>query len=171
MNSKWMKLGMVAVALLVGLMAVASTASAQGPGGGMRRGFGGPDDSLVAIAAETLGMDQQALVGLLQGGKTIASVAKDKGVALDKIVDAVIAERAEHLKAAVTAGGLTQAQADAMLAHMRVMITAQLSAPFTPRGYGPGTGFVDANGDGVCDNCAGGTNADQPRNQRGGWRR
>jgi hypothetical protein len=171
MNSKWMKFGMLAVALLVGMMLVASTASAQGPGGrGSRGGLGGPDDSLVAIAAKTLGIDQAALVSTLTSGKTIADVAKDKGVALDKIVDAVIAERAEHLTAAVAAGRMTQAQVDAMLARMRVMITAQLSAPFTPRGYGPGTGFVDANNDGVCDNCgmADGSGFAGRRGQRGG---
>ena len=40
--------------------------------------------------------------------------------------------------------------ADANLATMKVNITAQLSAKFTPRGNGTGE-FVDADGDGVCD--------------------
>ncbi len=174
MNSKWTKFGMLAVALLVGLMLVATTASAQGPGngprgggrgmrGGMGYGLGGPSDSLVAIAAKTLGIEQTALVSALNDGKTIADVAKDKGVALDKIVDAVVADRAERLKSAVTAGQMTQAQADDWLAQIKTNVTAQLSAKFTPRGYGPGTGFVDANNDGVCDNMTRG-----PRG--GGWR-
>lgn len=169
MNGKWTKFGMVAVALLVGLMLVASAASAQGPGsgpqggghghgmhGGMGHGQGGPQDSLVAIAAKTLGMDQAALVSALNSGKTIADVAKDKGVALDKIVDAVVADRAERLKSAVAAGRMTQAQADALLAQMKTNITARLNAKFTPRGNGQGTGFVDADNDGVCDNCEAG---------------
>ncbi|MCC7448502.1 MAG: hypothetical protein IT324_13865 [Anaerolineae bacterium] len=181
-TSKWTKFGMVAVALLVGLMLVASTASAQGPGngpqrpgrergmrGGMGYGLGGPEDSLVAIAAKTLGIDQAMLVSTLNSGKTIADVAKDKGVALDKIVDAVVADRAERLKSAVAAGRMTQAQADAWLAQVKTHVTAQLSARFTPRGNGQGMGFVDANKDGVCDNCGMGQ-GNMQRGSRGGRR-
>ncbi len=167
MNRKWMKFGVLSMALVFGLFLAASVASAQGPGQGPigpgGRGFGGPQNSLVAIAAQVLGMDQSTLVATLNTGKTIADVAKDKGVALDKIVDAVVADRAERLKSAVTAGQMTQAQADDWLAQIKTNVTAQLSAKFTPRGYGPGTGFVDANNDGVCDNMTRG-----PRG--GGWR-
>jgi hypothetical protein len=98
-------------------------------------------------------MDQATLVGSLNSGKTVADVAKDKGVALDKIVDAFVAKRAEVLKSAVAASRMTQAQADAMLAAVKADVTAQLSAKFTPQGYGPGTGMVDANQDGICDQC------------------
>jgi hypothetical protein len=160
MNGKWTKLGILAVAFLIGLFAVGSVASAQGPqpggagrGPGGRGGFGGQQDSLVAVAAQVLGMDQAALVSTLNSGKTIADVAKDKGVALDKIVDAFVAQRAEALKSAVAAGRMTQAQADTQLATVKTDVTAQLSDKFTPQGYGLGTGFVDANQDGVCDQC------------------
>lgn len=182
MNSKWTKFCMVAVALLASLMFVASTVSAQGPGngpqvsgrgrgmrGGMGYGLGGPDVSLVAIAAKTLGIDQAMLVSTLNSGKTIADVAKDKGVALDKIVDTVVADRAERLKNAVVAGRMTQAQADAWLAQVKANVTAQLSAKFTPRGNGQGMGFADADNDGMCDNCGMGQ-GNMPRGPRGGRR-
>ncbi len=153
MNGKWLKLGVVvAVVAVVSLFAASTVANAQGP----RDGWGGPQQSLVAVAAKALNMEQTALVAALNGGKTIADVAKDKGVALDKIVDAALADRAEFLKNAVIAGRITQAQADAVLAQMRTHITAQLSAPFSPRGYGMGLGFVDADQDGVCDLCGAG---------------
>ena len=154
MNGKWLKLGVVvAVVAVVSLFAASTVANAQGP----RDGWGGPQRSLVAIAAQVLKMEQTELVAALNGGKTIADVAKEKGVALDKIVDAALAERADFLKTAVSAKRFTQAQADTMLAQMRTQITAQLSAPFNPRGYGMGTGFVDANNDGLCDVCGAGT--------------
>ena len=164
MNGKGTKLGILAVAFLIALFAVGGVASAQGPGQGSqpggagrgpggRGGFGGPQDSLVAVAAQVLGMDQATLVSTLNSGKTIADVAKDKGIALDKIVDAFVAKRAETLKSAVAAGRMTQAQADTQLATVKADVTAQLSAKFTPQGYGLGTGFVDANQDGVCDQC------------------
>jgi hypothetical protein len=169
MNRKWMVFGALAMALLVGLFAVASGVSAQGPGqgpqpmGGRGHGFGGPQNSLVAVAAQVLGMDQPTLVATLNTGKTIADVAKEKGIATDKIVDAFLAARAEMLKTAVAAGRMTQAQADTMLATMKAQATVQLTSKFVPQGNGRGMGFVDANGDGLCDNCG----ANQPQGRRG----
>jgi hypothetical protein len=151
-----MKLGLVAFVLtVVALLSVGLTANAQGPQsggpGGMMgwMGRGGPQNSLVAVAAKTLGMTQAELVAALQGGKTIADVAKDKGVALDKIVDAFVADQQESLKAAVTSGRMTQAQADSMLGFMKTNVLARLSQPFTVRG----PGFRDTNNDGLCDGC------------------
>jgi hypothetical protein len=43
------------------------------------------------------------------------------------------------------------AKADAMLATMRANVTARLSQPWSPQGPGLGAGFIDQNGDGVCD--------------------
>ncbi len=150
---------------IVGVLAIlvaalpAGAAFAQGPSGqnpplGLGRGnWGGPDNSLVAVAAKVLGMEQTALVAELQAGKTIAQVAQTKGVALDKIVTAFVQPHVDWLNQAVKDGKITQAQADQYIATMKANITAKLSAPLTPRGNGNGngTGFVDANGDGVCD--------------------
>ncbi len=174
MTGKWTKFGMVAVVVLVSLFALAGVASAQGPqpgGRGGMGGWGGPQNSLIAVAANVLGVDQATLVSTLNSGKTIADVAKDKGIALDKIVETFLAPRVEYLKNAVTAGRLTQAQADAWLATMKTNVTAQLNAKFTPRGYGMGTGFVDANNDGVCDNCGTGGGMGRMGGMMGGQRR
>jgi hypothetical protein len=113
--------------------------------------MGGPQQSLVAVAADTLGLTQADLVTELRSGKTIAQVAADKQVALDTIVDAFVATRAEQLDAAVAAGRITQAQVDAQLATVRSNVTARLSQPWSPQGNGSGAGFVDQDGDGVCD--------------------
>jgi hypothetical protein len=152
---------------IVGVLAIlvaalpAGAAFAQGPSGdhpplGLGRGsWGGPDNSLAAVAARVLGMEQTALVAELNTGKTIADVAAAKGVALDKIVAAFVQPHVDLLNQAVKGGKLTQAQADEYIAAMKANITAKLSAPraSAPRGNsnGMGTGFVDANGDGVCD--------------------
>jgi polyhydroxyalkanoate synthesis regulator phasin len=87
--------------------------------GGRGFGMGGSENSLVAVAAEELGMTAEQLVDELEAGKTIADVAKAKGVELKTIVDAFIAPRAEYLAELVADGRITQAQADEMLAHMR----------------------------------------------------
>ena len=68
---------------------------------------------------------------------------KDKGVALDKIVDAAVAQHADLLKQQVTAGRLTQAQADTLLANQKINITAHLNNKFVAGlpGFDGGFGF------------------------------
>src|SRR5512132_2868639 len=113
--NKWVKLATVAT--LVAVVAVMSIGAgavfAQGPvttppAQGLGLHLGGPQNSLVAIAAKTLGMEQTALVAELNAGKTIADVAKAKNVAVSKIVDAMVANRTALLKAAVDAKRITQ---------------------------------------------------------------
>lgn len=121
---------------------------------GMRGEWAGPQNSLVAIVAETLGIEQADLVAQLQDGETLADVAGDQ---VDEIVDALLAARADMIAAQVENGRLTQEQADLVLETMKSEITEHLNSPFSPRGFGlgdgthMGPGFVDADGDGVCD--------------------
>ena len=189
--NKWLKVGMAAA--LVAVIAVtalgAGAVFAQGPGttppaAGLGLHLGGPQNSLVAIAAQTLGMERTALVAELNAGKTIADVAKSKNVAVSKIVDAIVANRTAALKAAVDAKRITQAQMDAELKAMKEHVTTQISAKWSPRGAsmgrgmgGRGQGFVDANKDGICDHCGAGqpTVPNQPAGQpfmgHGRWAR
>jgi hypothetical protein len=163
----------LAIAVVLAPAALAqATGAGYGPGGGSGpggngpgygRGMGGPQQSLVAVASDKLGMTQADLVTELRNGKTIAQVAESKQVAANTIVDAFVATRAEQLNTAVAAGRMTQAQADAMLATMRANVTARLSQPWSPQGNGPGSGFVDQNGDGVCDNAGSGRVDGGPR--------
>ncbi len=175
----WLTLAGIALAVVVAI-AAAPAVWAQGPMGGFgpgqtqgrmigatpgsgngmgRRGsmarmggqMGGSQQSLVAVAAQQLGVNQADLVVQLQGGKTIAQVASEKNVALDTIVNAFVATRQARMAQAVAAGRMTQAQADAMLATMRANVTARLSQPWSPQGPGAGAGFTDQNGDSVCD--------------------
>ncbi len=175
MKGKLLKLSAVTlVAVLLSAFAFSAIAFAQGPtptpprvglGLGPRGGFGS-GGSLIAVTAKALNLSETDLLTALRAGKSIADVAKDKGVALDKIASAVIAAREETLKSAVAAGRVTQAQADTALATLKANITAHLSEKWTPRGYGMGAGFMDANKDGVCDNC--GATGQPPRGPRWG---
>jgi hypothetical protein len=192
---KLLVIGTLAVFVaVIGLATLGTTAAfAQGPapatpplygsmlGLGMG-GFGGPQNSLVAVAAQVLGMDQTALVTELNSGKTIADVAKAKNVADEKIVTAFVDARAQALKAAVDAKRITQAQADSTLAAIKAQAQKDVTAKLTPyaygagRGYGMGLGFVDANKDGICDNCGANRPDGQPQpgqifGPRGRWGR
>ena len=122
-------------------------------GAGMRGAWGGPDNSALVVVADVLDMERTDLIAELQDGpKSVAQVAAAHNVALDTIVDAVLAPRAEHLADLVTAGTITQAQADQMLVTMRAQVQSMFNQPFAPRGKGNGAVCTDADGDGVCDN-------------------
>lgn len=148
MKLNWKRFGLVtAVLALVGLFVFNSVAFAKGPAslgwngpsfwrGGLglgmmgRWGWGGPAGSLIATAAEKLGMSQSELIQELQNGKTIAALAEEKGVSLNTIVDAVTAPQQTRLNTLVQAGRLTQEQADALLALARSTVTDRLSQSF-----------------------------------------
>lgn len=160
----WKRAALVATILALSAVTVfASAALAQGPGpanqaapgnaetnrygrgeGGMGPGYGlavkgawgGQENSLVAVAAESFDMEQADLVAELQGGKTLAEVAETKNIAVQDIVDAFLAPRAEFIAQAVADGKITQADADAMQARMQTMVTAKISQPWEPKGNG-----------------------------------
>ena len=77
------------------------------------RGPGGLDADDLTAAAGALGMTEADLTTALQGGQTVAAVATSKGVDLQKVIDAIVASDKAEIAAAVTAGTMTQAQADA----------------------------------------------------------
>ena len=141
-------LGIVALAALLVAAFGATTALAWGPRGGVSapaagpamgpmgwggRGFGfGPGwgfggTSLIGVVAEKLDMSVADLVAELQAGKTIAQVAEAKGVALDALVEAVVAPQAEALKQAVEDGRVTQEWADLMLKQVRERVEYQMT--------------------------------------------
>lgn len=153
--SRWVVGGLGAVlAVTVAFGAVATTFAndlgavvtelhgGRGGPGGMGRG------ASVTTIAGALNMTEADLQSALQSGKTVADLATEKGVALQTIVDALIAEQKTMLQQAVTAGRLTQAQADARLAELQTQLPTQLSTAFTPGlrggdhgmpgGFGPG---------------------------------
>src|SRR5439155_11186420 len=86
----------------------------HGPGHGRGPGFGNLD-----AAAKALGMTADELRTALQGGKSLADVAKSKGVDPAKVVDALVAELQAHLDAEVKSGENTHAQADEFLGHAK----------------------------------------------------
>jgi F0F1-type ATP synthase delta subunit len=103
---------------------------------------GGPGADLDA-AATYLGTTASALVTQLQSGKTLAQIAGSK---TDGLIVALVAHKKQEIADAVTAGRLTQAQADE--------ITPTLTQRFTDlvngvhRALGPGRGFGPSPGPG-----------------------
>ena len=107
---------------------VASTLGAAGvgpDGHGRRGGHGGPD---LAAAATALGTSEADLRTALQGGRTLAQVAKDKGVAVDTLVSALVDAEKTRTAKQVTDGRLTQAQADQRLEGLTARVTQRVNS-------------------------------------------
>lgn len=106
--------------------AVIAALAAAAPAGG-RGGHGGPGEhgggKSLDAAATALGITADELRTAIEGGQTIAQVAADKGVDVQTVIDAIVAERTTHLDEEVAAGDLTQEEADQRLADATTRIT------------------------------------------------
>jgi hypothetical protein len=84
--------------------------------GNSHGGRGGGADTLISATASVTGLTSQEVITQLQAGKSLAQIAQDNGKTADEVIAAARAEFSTRLAAAVTAGQITQAQADAKLA-------------------------------------------------------
>ena len=116
---------------------LAGSGLGRGPGG--HRGLRGHGAGLAA-AAKALGMSETDLATALRSGKSLAAVAKEKGVDVQKVIDALVAEAKQRLADAVQNGRLTQAQADERLKDLTARITERVNSagPGRPGGLGRG---------------------------------
>ncbi len=91
----------------------------DGPGG---RGMGMGGEGLTAVA-EVLGVTEADLRTALQGGQTLADVAAAEGVEVQTVIDTLVTAAGTHLAEHVTAGDLTQEEADAKLTELTTRIS------------------------------------------------
>lgn len=119
-----------------------------GPGG--RGGPGGHGHGFgpgLEAAASALGLTEDQLRTELRSGKSLADVAKAKGVSVDTLISKLVAAAKAKIAERVKAGELTQAQADERLADLKERITDMVNRtpPARPDGPPPG-GAPDAQG-------------------------
>ena len=115
-------------------------------GDGPRKGPGhGP--GIKADAAEiaaALGMTAEELKAGHEAGKSLATMASEQGVDVQKVIDVLVANAQERLAEAVTDGKLTQAQADEKAADLQARMTELVNrtppADGERRGHGPHRG-------------------------------
>lgn len=88
--------------------------------------------AMIEAAAQKLGMTTTELLTQLRSGQTLAQIAQAKGTTEQAVIEAALAVAKTRLSQAVTNGDLTQAQADAIYAHLEQKGTLLL----TPRGRG-----------------------------------
>lgn len=85
------------------------------------------------VAADVLGTTQDALRSALRDGRSLADVAREKGVDEQALVDALVTAAQERLTRAVEAGRLTQEQADQRRAGLEQRVQDTVERPGRPR--------------------------------------
>ena len=115
------------------------TPGAPGTSGDHGRGGRVEAVSEASVVAKAIGISESDLNTALQGGKTIADVAKANNVDVQRVIDALVADARDELAAAVEAGTMTQAQADAETSGLTQFATNQVNGTgFGPGGHGGG---------------------------------
>ncbi len=76
---------------------------------GGRGGHGGCGNEAVA---DVLGVTVDELSAEREAGNSLADIAADAGIPVNDVVEAIVADRAEHIAEKVEAGDITQAEAD-----------------------------------------------------------
>jgi Zn-dependent M32 family carboxypeptidase len=109
--------------------------------GGMGRGMFAGGNAEMAAAAAKLGMTTQDLMTELRAGKSLADVAKEKGVGTDELKAAIIAAVTTQIDQAVKDGKLTQTQAEQLKSKLDSQIDLNKSWPNGGGFKGPGHGF------------------------------
>ena len=118
---------------------VATTLAEELPRHGHR---GGIVQLARAEVAKALGITVEELRTEREAGKTLAQIAADKGLAKGTLITRLVAAAEQQLAAEVTAGRLTQAQADVRKATLRDRITEHVDSTRPEpgkdhRGHGP----------------------------------
>ncbi len=115
--------------------------------------FGGPHGGFgihvefgrhLDAAASYLGLTRAELRAQLSQEKTLAQIAKDRDKSVDGLINALVADEKKELDAAVSAGRLTRAQADELLAGAKQRFTDLVNGKMPTfrggrgfRGFGP----------------------------------
>ena len=133
--------GIASAALVVGAGAGLANAAQSGGVGG--HGPGGPASTAIA---SYLGLTADELRTQLQSGKTLADVAKAQGKTVSGLEDAIVAAATKKLDAAVTAGKITAAQEQTMLADVKSHVDDMVNRVGPPPGGPHGPGGPDSAG-------------------------
>jgi len=116
-----------------------AAASSNGAVDPARAGGPGVHVDHLTVAAQAIGISADDLRTAIQGGKSIAQVAKDHNVDEQKVIDALVAAETTAIDQAVKDGKLTQAQADQRKANLAAHVKDGLErVGGGPGDHGPG---------------------------------
>ncbi len=148
------KLSLATVVAGLGALAIAATVAAAGPqnGGGL-------------AAAEALNLTRDQVMEMRHDGLSLAQIAEQQGVAVSRVVDALVARWTERIEARVENGALTQDEATALTEQVRERAEAmvQQTAAGGMQGAAVGAGPANGAGNGSAGNGVGGGVGPGPR--------
>jgi hypothetical protein len=157
-RTKWLVIGLVLAAIMaIGIGSIAASAAGPtansntqtcgGAGGGFRFGGAVVDEAVTTL----LGMTEDEIQASRQKGQSLVQIAATKDVTEVQLVDAIMAYKTTEVKSRVTAGTLTQEQADLMLQNMEQATTQAVNRTSTGPLGGQGMGQRgNGNGTGSC---------------------
>jgi hypothetical protein len=123
---------------VIAAIIAARPAGPKGGGPGILKGVRGFALDTVATA---LGITTDEVRTALQNGQSIADLAVSKGKTAQDVIDAVVAAATTKINAEVTAGHLTQVQADKLIANLTTIAAGVGKDGKMPGGPGFGPGF------------------------------
>ncbi len=109
-------------------------------GGGFRGGGGGGFARNLGPAASYLGLTTSALQTEVQGGKTLAQVAKAQGKSVDGLISAMVDAQKTQFDALVKSGRFTAAQAQQFESALTQRVTDMVNGTRPSFGGGGGSG-------------------------------
>jgi hypothetical protein len=104
----------------------------DGPGRGLRFGFGPGLNEATDAAATALKLDKAALIDAVRGGKSLKEIAADQSVDYATVTKAILDVVKTHLADEVADQDLTQARADEILAKVTEWLNAGGDLPAGP---------------------------------------
>jgi ribosomal protein S20 len=104
--------------------------------GPQRHGPGSPRGPKHEAAAQALNLSVDDLRSKLRDGKTLAQVAQEQNVDVQKVIDAMVAEATAHIDQAVQDGKLTADQANERKSNLQDRITKLVNEGPPERGEG-----------------------------------
>jgi hypothetical protein len=102
---------------------------------------------LDAVAQQT-GMSKNDIIAAVHNGQTVADLVKAKNGDLQAVIDATVKAATDKITAAVTAGTLTQAQADKITTNLTQIVTNAVNGKFPMMTGGMGSFGGPMNGRG-----------------------
>ena len=136
---------MVGTALAAGPTPPGTWGACDGTGMGVGRArvtWAGLPDAV----AQLLGMDDESIQAERLGGKSLVSIAAEKGITKEVLVATIVEAKQEAVSAAVAAGTITQEQADLMLQQMETRIPLMVERTTTGPAFGQPGGRMGAGG-------------------------
>jgi hypothetical protein len=157
---KWLTITMVVVAVLaIGIGATVASAATPTPTSNTQTCYGVGDGFrfggvvIDEVVTNLLGMTEDEIHALRQQGQSLVQIAATKNITEQQLVDAIMAYKKTQIQARVTAGTITQDQANLMIQRMEQQTTQAVNrtsvGPMGGQGMGNGQRGNGA-GNGTC---------------------